>query len=97
MALVGCGSDRVAVPVGSVSTDGRRIGVHDFCHDDPMLDITEDEATIEVELTVATESGGDCFSCTIELLDAPVGDRAVTDAATGKPIPTSGDCFDRTE
>ena len=62
-----------------------------------MLDITEGEEKIEVELTVATESGGDCLSCTIEVLDAPIGDRTVIDAATGQPIPTNGDCFDETE
>ena len=67
--------------------------MHDNCHDDPRLDVRESDSTVEFTFTVAAETGGDCFSCTVEMLDAPVGDRVVVDSATGDSVPKNGDCF----
>jgi hypothetical protein len=97
LSLASCGSDRVTLPRGSVSVDGKRIAVHDNCHDEPQLDVTESRSTVEIRFTVAAETGGDCFSCTVATLDAPLGDRTVIDAATGQAIPTTGDCFTELE
>ena len=93
----GCGADRVTLPRGAVSVDGARIAVHDNCHDDPRLDVTESASTVEFEFTVAAETGGDCFSCTIKTLEASVGERVVVDAATGETVPADGDCFTELE
>lgn len=98
LATVGaCGSAPMTLPREAVSVDGARIAVHDNCHDDSELDVTESDSTVEIEFSVAAETGGDCFSCTIVTLDAPVGDRAVVDMATGEVIPQSGDCFTELE
>lgn len=96
-ALGSCGSDRVTLPRSVVSVDGARIAVHNNCHDDPELDVMESASTVEIKFTVAAETGGDCFSCTIETLDAPVGDRTVIDGATGEATSTTGDCFTELE
>ena len=85
----GCGADRVTLPRGAVSVDGARI--------DPRLDVTESASTVEFEFTVAAETGGDCFSCTIKTLEASVGERVVVDAATGETVPADGDCFTELE
>ena len=97
LPLASCGSDRVTLPRSSVSVDGNRIAVHDNCHDDPQLGVTESRSKVEIRFTVAAETGGDCFSCTVTTLDAPVGDRTVIDATTGEAIPTTGDCFTELE
>lgn len=95
--VAGCGSGRVTLPRDVVSVDGARIAVHDNCHDDPELHVVEGDLTIEIEFSVAAETGGDCFSCTIVPLDAPVGDRAVVDTATGEVTSRAGDCFTELE
>lgn len=94
LLLSACGSDREELPISVVSVDGDRIAVQDSCHDEPRLEVDEDAAAVEIRFTVREASGGDCFSCTEETLDAPLGERAVIDAATGREVPSSGDCFD---
>lgn len=97
LATVGCGSGRVTLPRDVVSVDGARIAVQDMCHDDPELHVVERDSTIEIELSVAAETGGDCFSCTIVPLKAPVGHRTVVDTATGEVTSQAGDCFTELE
>jgi hypothetical protein len=97
ITCAGCGSDRASLPRAVVSVDGARIAVQDNCHDDPRLEVRETASTVEFEFTVAAANGGDCFSCTTQTLAAPVGDRAVIDAATNEPVPTDGDCFTESE
>lgn len=84
---------RVPLPRTVVSVDDQRIAVHDNCHADPHLAVTEDDSTIVLSLTVEELTGGDCFSCTVVTLDAPVGARSIIDEATGEVLPQDGDCF----
>lgn len=96
-ALAGCGSSREALPRSAVSVDGVRIAVQDNCHDDPRLDVDEGDSTVEINFSVAAQTGGECFSCTVSTLQAPIGARSIIDAATGKVVPQTGDCFTELE
>ncbi len=89
----GCASSRIAIEVPAVSVDGDRIGVQDSCHDDPQLEVTETDASIEFEFSVAAEDSGDCSSCTIATLESAVAERPLIDATTGEEASPTGDCF----
>lgn len=94
MMLSACGTDRESLPAHGLSVDGAQIAVHDNCHDDPRLDVTQEEAsTVEVRFSVAEQSGGDCLSCTFATLDEPLNDRTVIDTTTGEAIHPDGLCF----
>lgn len=94
LMLSACSSDRVTLPIHGLSVDGDRIGVHDNCHDDPRLDVDEEESRVELHFSVQEVTGGDCFRCTFVTLNVPVGDRAVVDASTDETLPQDGLCFD---
>jgi hypothetical protein len=95
VVLAGCttSSGPVTLPIGEVSVDGDRVGIQDSCHAGARLAVDEGPDVIELTFTVDAVTGGDCFSCQIATLRAPVGDREIIDSSTGAPLPQTGDCF----
>jgi hypothetical protein len=101
IALTGCtGSTPLVDPIQSarVSEDGRRLTVsvlHGACEEgERRLTVTERQHVVRVRVDGARALSGDCTAIGLitELsatLDRPLGDRAVVDDSTGKPVEVS--------
>jgi hypothetical protein len=78
-----------------VSGDGRSVTVlagHGACDDGPVVDVLETKGSVVLSGSVTGTKDGPCTSqllheeVTVEL-DRPLGERAVLDARTGRPVP----------
>lgn len=84
-----CGSDWQDQPIHqvTVSDDDRTLDVGWHCHNDVDVDVLE--SATEVRLTLHVNGyRGDCADTARVVLNAPIDDRPLIDATTGRNIRT---------
>jgi hypothetical protein len=70
-----------------VAPDRLQLGVLS-CHGDPeVTELSQDDGQVRIEVTSTVSSPGDaCMDVLTVALDAPLGDRAVVDATSGRTL-----------
>lgn len=84
--FAGCGGDEWrATEIGLVEVADQRLIVGPHCNDDARVTAEETDEEILVSFEVKGEVEGECYGVAEVVLDEPVGDRTLIDAATGEP------------
>jgi hypothetical protein len=98
--VAGCGIGWADYPISEVvvDDDGRTVTVGFHCHRDASVRAAETDSEVRLTLRVYRNSEGDCAASDTVTLEAPIGDRRLIDADTGKALRKAREnCYRATE